>query len=222
MPPAPTRVKSLIPAIHACRKKVVGLDDEESWRGFLERTTGKRSLRAMNGSELGKVLDALHAAGAPRKAGKGARRRKLADGEQAKMIRGLWLELYGLGAVDKADEAAIAAFVKRQAGVDALDWLAPAEANKVIEGLKAMRRRAVERLADPNPRATVRALFAQAKACPAIEIPENDVELFGYRTVCKAGFLFYGQRDFLRLRGVLETLLRNAGEKPDPAWTAAA
>lgn len=136
--------KSLIPAIHACRKKVAGLEAEEDWRDFLEKHTGKRGLREMTGPELGRVLDALHASGAPMVPGKGARR-KLAQGaaapDQVRMIRGIWLELRDLGALRDASEAALAGFVRRQTGVDSPSWIDSRQANAVIEALKSWRDR---------------------------------------------------------------------------------
>src|SRR3546814_2194986 len=61
--------KRAMAAVYACRKQVAGLDDEESWRDFLEETTGKRSLRQMSGGELGRVIGGLHERGAVKKAG---------------------------------------------------------------------------------------------------------------------------------------------------------
>lgn len=125
-----------IRAIQACRRHVPGLDDDGAWRALLERVTGKTSLRAMNAPEMGRVLDALHAAGAPRKGGS-----RYAT-KQARMARGLWAELGRAGTVRNPSDQALDAFVRRQTGIDAARWLTdPAEAGKVIEALKAMRRR---------------------------------------------------------------------------------
>ena len=126
-------------AIYACRKQVAGLADDTAWRALLVRVTGKDSLRAMTGPQLGKVIDELHRLGArkapPKRAFKG-RARKLADGDQAQKIRALWLALWNLGCVADSSEEALAAFVKRQAQVDALEWLPADKAAGVIEALK--------------------------------------------------------------------------------------
>jgi hypothetical protein len=52
-------------------------------------------------------------------------------------IRALWVALHNLGALRDASEQALAAFVKRQTGRDALAFLTPADANKAIGALKA-------------------------------------------------------------------------------------
>lgn len=131
--------RKLIQAIQACRRQVAGLDDDPTWRAFVGRATGgETSLRAMTGPELGKVLDALHASGAPR-TGRAAYATK-----QARMARGLWIELAELGVVENRSDQALDAFVQRQTGIDAARWLTdPREAGKVIEALKAMRKRSL-------------------------------------------------------------------------------
>jgi phage gp16-like protein len=62
--------------------------------------------------------------------------RKLADDPQSKMIRALWLQLHEAGKVRNPSEEALAAFVKRQHSVDALQWLSTEKAQKLIEELK--------------------------------------------------------------------------------------
>lgn len=162
----------LIAAVHACRRAVVGLEDEAAWRAFLNRVAGGESLRAMDGRALGRVLDELHKAGAPRKAGARAGRPALDDRQQVRMARGLWIELHDAGAVRDPSEAALEAFAKRVTRKARLAWCAPADLNKLIEALKDWRDRAdrddpVVRLAaalDPHPaetrdQALVRALW---------------------------------------------------------------
>ncbi len=130
----------LIKAIQTCRRKVAGLDGDNDWRDFLEKAAGQRSLKAMTGPQLGRVLDALHAAGAPRLVPQPAGRPRYADTPQMAMIRGLWLELADLGSVKDRSETALAAFVRRQTGQDC-GRLPAATANKVIEALKCWRGR---------------------------------------------------------------------------------
>lgn len=50
----------------------------------------------------------------------------------------IWRALYLLGAVDDGSNRALDAFCARTAKVDALRWAVPAQANKVIEALKAI------------------------------------------------------------------------------------
>lgn len=62
--------------------------------------------------------------------------RPLAPDAQSQKIRALWLTLADAGVVRNRSEAALAAYVKRQTGVEALQWLGPAQASAVIESLK--------------------------------------------------------------------------------------
>lgn len=128
-------------AIHACRKRVAGLEDEAAWRGFLVQATGKDSLRAMDGRELGRVLDALHKRGAPRTAGKGAGQRRLPSDPLSRKVRALWLALAEAGAIENASEQALDAFVKRQTGIDSLAWADGPAKVRVVEALKGWARR---------------------------------------------------------------------------------
>jgi len=127
--------------IFACRRQVAGLEDEDAWRGFLRQVTGKDSLRAMDAREKGKVIDALHASGAPKAGHKVAPRRaglrRLPNEPLARKARALWLALYQLGEVSEPSEAALNAFCRRQVGVDSLAWLAPETGFRLIEALKA-------------------------------------------------------------------------------------
>lgn len=127
----------LVKAVQACRRKVEGLDDDEAWRDFLEATAGLRSLSNMNAPQMGRVLDALHARGAPRTASTASR---YTNTQQMRMIRGLWLELADLGTVRDRSEAALNTFVKRQTGQD-VGRLDARAAGQVIEALAAWRQR---------------------------------------------------------------------------------
>ena len=75
------------------------------------------------------------------KEGTGGVVRKLADDDQSKMIRGLWIELHQLGAVRDSSEKALASYVKRMTNVAALQWLDVKQAQLVIEALKKWRER---------------------------------------------------------------------------------
>lgn len=67
--------------------------------------------------------------------------RKLADDDQSRMIRGLWIELHKMGAVRDSSEAALASYVKRMTKVAALQWLDVKQAQLVIEALKKWHKR---------------------------------------------------------------------------------
>jgi phage gp16-like protein len=126
----------LIRAAQTCRGKVSGLAEDEAWRDFLERVTTRRSLREMSPPQIGRVIEELHRLGAPRL-------NRPLPSPQARLARGLWIELAEIGAVRDRSDAALNAFVRRQSNVDAARWLTePAEAKKVVEALKAWVKRA--------------------------------------------------------------------------------
>lgn len=129
--------RRLYAAIHVRRAKHPGLEDDAAWRAFLEQCTGKRSLREMDGTQLGAVLDALHNRADPRPAATPIARKCVA----------LWLTLYNLGLVDNPSRRALSAFVRSQTGIDDLAWLKADQADKVIEALKGMAARAGYRAA---------------------------------------------------------------------------
>lgn len=63
-------------------------------------------------------------------------------GQEAK-IRAMWQALNEAGALRNPTEKGLRAFIKRQTGgVEMPQWLTAEQANKVIEGLKAMQKRA--------------------------------------------------------------------------------
>lgn len=55
--------------------------------------------------------------------------------------KALWISCWNLGALDKGNDAALDAFVKRQTGKERLAFLTPPEANKVTEALKQIAER---------------------------------------------------------------------------------
>ncbi|MGB0683379.1 MAG: regulatory protein GemA [Magnetovibrionaceae bacterium] len=128
-------------------KKALGLD-EDTYRDFLEKHTGERSLTVMNYDQLTDVTAALEASGAfkgePKRRKPPARakaKRPLAEGEVQRKLRALWLANYNLAIVRDPGEPALEQFVKRMAKVDALQWLSEDQAPPVIEALKAMAKR---------------------------------------------------------------------------------
>jgi hypothetical protein len=117
-------------------------DENSPYRSMLWTLGRQRSAAKLDWQGRKRVLDHLKACGWKPTAAKS--KRTLATDDQSKMIRGLWLELHGVGVVKNSSEAALAAFVKRHARVDALQWLTGAQASKIIEHLKKWRTRALE------------------------------------------------------------------------------
>lgn len=199
-------------AVYACRRQVTGLQDEAVWREFLQRVAGKSSLREMTGPEMGRVVDALHDAGAPRRDARDFSGKRRAGSDQARMIRGLWIELHQLGAVHDPSEEAINAFVMRQTGCDAMEWIDSLNANRVIEALKAWvaRARAAKKAASlrdaqegapsapaESPYEEAMRLWKRLRALGAVtNYAAADPAGYGYTYTGKAALIFYGDRDW--------------------------
>lgn len=175
------RRKQLIRLIHVAKRDRALA--EEDYRALLTRETGKASSADMTEAELDKVLRAFRASGFLVKHSAGRVKRpqpapapapsrrahRLRDG-QAALITALWIDLWLLGAAHSNDDKAIDAFVKRQTGIERMQWLSPANANKVIEALKDWCRREgfeVPVFADSG-------LSAKRKLCEAIYAKLDD------------------------------------------------
>jgi phage gp16-like protein len=117
--------------------------DEEFYRGIwlpMQGATkdkdGRYSASTLDIDQLYKAVEEMKRLGFKVKSKADASNRKLADDAQSKMIRALWLELHERGAVRNPSESSLAAYVKRQTGVEALQWLNGEQSAKVIEALK--------------------------------------------------------------------------------------
>ncbi|PAK13966.1 MULTISPECIES: gp16 family protein [Burkholderia cepacia complex] len=130
----------LIRLIHVAKRDLVMADD--SYRSVLRQIGKKESAADLTIPELERVLEHLKRCGFKVRSNKQSRSR--ADDDQSKMIRGLWIDLAGRGVVQNSSEEALAAFVKRMTGIDALEWLSSAQASRVIEHLKKWRNRTME------------------------------------------------------------------------------
>lgn len=123
--------------------KQVGLSQDDH-RSLLMQLFGHDSSASLSVPQLGAYIAHLRKLGFKPAPPKSAGARKLADDDQSKMMRGLWLELAGMGVVRNSAESALAAYVRRQTGVGALQWLSSKQASDVIESLKAWRDRATK------------------------------------------------------------------------------
>lgn len=130
--------------IHMAKANLALADD--SYRAILARVAGVGSAADLDAAGRARVLahfkslgwDPSRASGRTRAARTaGARQPAGANDPLVRKIRALWLSLWQLGALADPEEAALAAFVKRQTRVDAPDWLTPAQCNAVIEALKS-------------------------------------------------------------------------------------
>lgn len=141
------KVKLLAIANSWALKNLPGWDDP-SHRDLLARhgarpVDGRISSKTMTDKQLAAALDDYHARGWPR-VGKQAQTRTMDTSPTSKKIRALWLDLHSRGAVRNSSESALIAYVKRQTGVSALQWLNDHQAERVIESLKAWHQRSQE------------------------------------------------------------------------------
>lgn len=129
----------------AIGKQQLGWDDEFYYgiwlpmQGATKDADGRYSATTMSIAQLFQAVEKMKTAGFRVK--RKPSNRALADDPQSKMIRALWLELHELGAVRNPSEASLAAYVKRQTGVEALQWLDGDQSTQVIEALKQWRKR---------------------------------------------------------------------------------
>lgn len=149
--------QGLIRLIHVA-KKDLQLDDE-TYRSILMRIGKKDSSSNLTVPELEKVLEYLKRSGFKVRSkpkfdakAKAKPSRPLAQDLESKKVRALWLFLHQLGAVKNPSEEALAAYVKRMVGVDALQWISGKQAETLIEALKKWAMRflpaAVEKLVE--------------------------------------------------------------------------
>lgn len=121
-------------------QKQLGMDDD-TYRAMLWSVARVKSSTELDFAGRKKVLDHMQACGFKRTR---PQPRKLSDNPQSKKIRALWLDLHAEGKVRNPSETALAAFVKRETGVDDLHWLNSVQASKVIESLKQWQLREVK------------------------------------------------------------------------------
>jgi phage gp16-like protein len=134
----PTRRVELA-AIHVAAKQLAIA--EESYRALVSRFTAARteSAGAMTPAERRALLDHFRSIGfAPKGAPapkRGAARRK-DERPQARKLRALWLALWQLGHVHDPSEGALGAFLKRQTGLEALQFADAEALDRAIDALK--------------------------------------------------------------------------------------
>ncbi|MBN3779943.1 regulatory protein GemA [Burkholderia sp. Ac-20345] len=130
--------KATLARIHVAKSQL-GLDDD-TYRTMLRSVAGVDSARNLSPGGATAVLKHLERSGfqptTPSRRPPAAPSARVTGGSQAEKIRALWHELHSRGAVRNVGDAALAAYVKRQTGADAVQWLSTAQASNVIESLK--------------------------------------------------------------------------------------
>lgn len=129
----------LIRLIHVARRDLAMEDD--AYRALVsDLCNGKTSSADCTAQELERVIGHLKKAGfkvrKPATA-KPAERRPLATDPESTKLRAVWLVLHQAGGTESASEAALAAYVRRMTGVDAMQFVQPRDRFMLIEGLKA-------------------------------------------------------------------------------------
>lgn len=123
--------KAQLAKIHIA-KAAMG-QDEDTYRAFLKRVTGKESASALSDKQMVAVLSAYRDAGwdGAKKTGKWRPKSKK---PYVRKIFVLWSLLVKAG---KVNAKGLKAFVEGQTGVADPEWLTPAQGNNVLEALKA-------------------------------------------------------------------------------------
>jgi phage gp16-like protein len=119
--------------IHVAKREL-GLDDE-TYRAMLFAVARVQSVKDLDWTGRKKVLDHMKARGFKVRS-KAAPSRQLAQDAESKKIRALWLFLHQIGVVKNSSEEALAAYVKRIVGVEALQWVNGNQSLALIESLK--------------------------------------------------------------------------------------
>ncbi len=123
----------------ACKRK--GIRDEER-QAIQQRVTGKASLTAMDAKDMRAVLHDLNG---PRvksrkpdkpEAPQSGAPTDLGIGPHAGKLRALWRSGWWLGVVKDDSDAALAAWICRQTGLDAARWMTPMHGAACVEALK--------------------------------------------------------------------------------------
>lgn len=131
--------RALLAKVHIARKELA--IQEESYRAILERITGCTSSKDCTEQQLKRLVAEFKRLGWKPKVCRASPEAR----PYVRKIYALWREAGIVGAVSNASKETLRAFVLRQTGKSAPEFLGPADANKVNEGIKAMISRAEER-----------------------------------------------------------------------------
>lgn len=129
--PATSR-RTLLAQIHMAKKALALQDD--SYRAVLARITGQESARLIDDIGLVRVVAEFRRLGWKDK--------PFRPGSKKPHVRKVWAVWGSMKAILRDPSAdGLRGYVKRMAGVDDPEWLTGEQANVVVEGLKAWKRR---------------------------------------------------------------------------------
>lgn len=115
--------------------------EEDVYRGLLLRVTKVSSLREMTEGQRLDVVDEFKRLGF--KVTATTNRLPQASKPYIRLIHALWKSCHRKGVIEDGSRAALRSFVKARTGVDDPDFLTFAQADPVIDVLKAMEKRGV-------------------------------------------------------------------------------
>lgn len=209
-PAGDDRRRAMIAKINIARQQL-GMA-EEDYRAVLFDVTGTSSLRDCDERQLLAMLERLKARGFVAKPSTRA-----ADHPMARKARAMWISLHQLGVIDNPSEEALEAFARRQLGCERLSWARQSEANRLIEALKSMGKRAGWIQFDWVSGKPLDALGLQLSLCQAIllrakaagAVPEDWWTVDAARILCGLRPPFSSE-DYTRLAEALAQKLRAA------------
>lgn len=139
--PSKASRRALLARVHI-GKKELGWDDE-IYRNALFELTKKQSSKDLSEPQLGRVLGYMSKCGAFKNSNLATRNSQLTTNlpKPIYLIQKLWQELQASGAVTSTDPNSLNKFVKRQVGIDRLEWINSAQASQIIESLKKWQKR---------------------------------------------------------------------------------
>lgn len=165
----------MIASIHVLKSQA--RMDDDTYRDFLERETGKRSAADLNVIAAGRVIDKLREITGVSGAMKGVVTGL--DTPVGGKLRALWIAGYDLGLVKDRSDRAMLSFLERQTGVSHVKFLSsPADATAAIEALKSWLARDGDvkwdshvRSQDANKRAVVDAIWLKLMRLGVMKSP---------------------------------------------------
>lgn len=141
---ADPRRRARLAKVHLAKKELAM--DDDSYRGLLERVSGRRSAAEISDAGLDKILREMIRLGwrpTPPRRRYSPQTRDKRPGEKtpADKIRALWIDMARDGILRDGSERALGRWLHRQCGKYSADWLDDDEAGKAIEALKKWQER---------------------------------------------------------------------------------
>ncbi|KRB58479.1 hypothetical protein ASE04_27590 [Rhizobium sp. Root708] len=119
-------------------KQQLGIE-ENAYREILVRVTGVSSLRLMSETQRLAVVKEMQRLGF--KVAAGSKKLPIATKPYIRLVHALWKSCHLKGVVEDGSRQALRTFVRKRTGVDDPDFLTYAQANPLIDTLKAMEAR---------------------------------------------------------------------------------